>query len=94
MFPVLAQGLELTHGPLCLGPDLCHTQHSVPGLGQTLLTMHRSSCPRLFSPHFISHCTLPLMSQYKAFSCPFPGMATLAPCNCLLLKPFFQRSVR
>lgn len=61
--------------PLCLGPDLCHIQHSVPGLGQTRLTLHHSSCLKLFPPHFIalSHCTLPFMPQYKAFSCPFPG---------------------
>lgn len=89
-----SQGLEPTHG--CLGPGLCHTQHSVPGLGQTHSTLHPTSCPKLFPPHFIapSHYTLPLLSQHTAFPCPSPGVATLAPCSCWLLKPFFQKPVR
>lgn len=93
MLPVQAQGLQLTHGLLCLGPDLCHTQHSVPGLGQTCLTLHRSSCPKLFPPHFIafSHCTLPLMSQYEGLFLPLSKYGHLGS---LPLKPFFQRSVR
>lgn len=64
MLPVQAQSLEPSHGPCCLGPDLCYTQHSVPGLEQTHSTLHCCSCLKLFFSHFIalSHYNLSLMS--------------------------------